>query len=111
MADGEKAAASVGATQGAVAPIAVQHASRFVVAVSAQEILLTFGVQRVSPQPGEAYPQPNVTEWLVTFAMSPVTMDQLIDALKNSKEQYENKFGKIPRDPAGVTIFGGEPKK
>lgn len=79
-----------------------QGASRFVVMVLANEVLLTVGQSRVgfNQQTGSPLNAPGA-EWFATFSMSATAAKQLLTQLEDALGTYVTKFGAIPMDPAG----------
>jgi hypothetical protein len=83
------------------APQAIPNfpADQFVVTMGAREITIIFGqsLKYVDQKTG----QPNLTgiEWLSNCILSPISAQQLYNAIGLSLKSYEKNFGAIPVDP------------
>jgi hypothetical protein len=80
----------------------VRPASQVSIGVSSNELSLSLGVSRVLIDANTGLPSgAQVPEWTVTYSLSSSTAVQLRDALTEALKLYEERFGKIPSDPAG----------
>jgi hypothetical protein len=75
----------------------VLPATNIAVNMSAAGICLSFGTMR--PAFVGANAQGPTVEWLVSTMMPPTTAEQLSLALQSALKLYEERFGKIPKDP------------
>ncbi|HEY5306253.1 MAG TPA: hypothetical protein VIJ52_06265 [Pseudolabrys sp.] len=81
-------------------PIPTQQANSFTLAANANELLVAFGVSRLSIHPTESGPTAqHAIEWVATLSISPVAAGQLVKLLQSGLQEYEKRFGKIPVDP------------
>jgi hypothetical protein len=74
--------------------------SQFAISTGSREISLMIGqtLHLVDPQTGQ--PTVEGKEWHASYAMSPITAQQLFKALESVLNEYANKFGPIPLDPS-----------
>ena len=86
------------ADQGDLIP--TQQANHFSFALNGNEFLMAFGLSRLAMvlQPGGAVPEHHI-EWVAALSISPTAAYQLHKVLEANLKTYENKFGKIPKDP------------
>ena len=79
----------------------VQAANQIALAMSSSDIALTLGQVRQVINPETGFPgEQAALEWLLTVVLSAPTARNLRDALGVTIQEYEKRFGSIPRDPA-----------
>ena len=81
------------------------------IALSAVEILITFGQTKIAFPQGQVGISQAAVEWFHTGAMSPTAAQQLYEALGEILAEYKDQFGKIPKGPPILVRRGGKADK
>lgn len=84
-----------------------QGVTQFTLAMTVNEVVLTFGNSRATMQigPGGAATPVLVTEWLVSLSLTTTMAKLMQENIAKSLERYEQLFGKLPADPAMSVVI------
>jgi hypothetical protein len=78
----------------------LHSATQLAVAMTLNEVAITFGRARQIIDPITGGPAPNAAlEWMFTVTIPLPAAAALREALMTATRTYEEKFGKIPHDP------------
>jgi Protein of unknown function (DUF3467) len=94
----DKSEEQAAAATGMIGPPAV-HASRFAFFHTAADVAVSFATIRTVVNQTTGMPGDAGLEWFTTVVMSPTLAEQMHDALGVVIKDYEDQFGKIPKDP------------
>jgi hypothetical protein len=84
-----------------------QAVTQFALAMTLNEVVVTFGISRASIQPGPGGAVTPVlgSEWLVSLSIPPTLAKSMQENIAKAIERYEELFGKIPVDPGAKVVI------